>query len=148
MKNLVVIAVVIFFVGDAVKSLLLKRQESIISNLQQAKQRVIEMEQNLLNAQKKFENASAVAQVIKNQNEESIKKQEIQSQEKLAADLQRLKESTVTTIANQKRKTQKKIYQGLITIVINRVERDIQYGFTDNCDKAINVATLIKFLAD
>ena len=104
------------------------------------------MEQNLLTAQKKFENASNEVQIIRKQTENSMKKQEIQSQDQLAADLQRLKESTVITISNQQRKIQKRISQGLITVAINRVEGAIKYGFTENLDKAINIATLNKFL--
>ena len=54
------------------KSLLSKRQESIFSNLQQAQIRSVEMEQNLLEAQTKFENASKEVLEIGNKHKEVL----------------------------------------------------------------------------
>lgn len=123
-----------------------KRQESIFLNLQQANQRAIEMEQNLFEAQTKFENASKEVELIKKQAEDSIKKQENQSQNQIATDLQRLKESTMTTIFNQQQKIQKQLATRAIDFAITKVEQTFQKGLTENVQKSINTATLVKFV--
>ena len=122
-----------------------KRQESIFSNLQQANKRALEMEQIFLEAQKKFEKAQEVSQQIGKQTEESIKKQEKQSQNQISTDLQRLKESTITTIYNQQQKIQKQLAKRAIDFAIIKVEQTFQKGFTQNLQKSINTATLFKF---
>nr|AYC64055.1 ATP synthase CF0 subunit I [Halimeda micronesica] len=140
------IAIVIFFVGDALKSLLSKRQESIFSNLQQANQRAIEMKQKLLEAQTKFENASKEVQQIKKQaeNENSIKKQENKNQ--IATNLQRLKESTVSTIYNQQQKIKLETSQKIIDFAINKVLSRAP-NFTQNVQKSVNKLSITSLKA-
>nr|BBN51419.1 ATP synthase CF0 B subunit [Halimeda borneensis] len=120
------------------KSLLSKRQESIFSNLQQANQRAVEIEQNLLEAKTKFENASKEVLEIGKQAKNSVKQQENQSQNQISTDLQRLKESTVVTISNQQQKIQKQISQKIIDFAITKVEKTFQQGFTQNVQKSVN----------
>ena len=105
------------------------------------------MEQIFVEAQKKFENASKEVQQIGKQTEDSIKKQEKQSQNQISTDLQRLKESTVTTIYNQQQKIQKQISQKIIDFAIRKVEQTFQGSLQEqqNLQKSINTATLFKF---
>ena len=138
----VVIAIVIFFVGDAVQSLLSKRQESIFSNLQQAKQRAAEMEQSYLNAQTKLEKASNEVLAIGIQAEESIKQQKKQSQNRISTDLQRLQSSTAATIYYQQQKIQKQISQQIIDFAIKKVDLKFQEGLTQKVQKSVNTLSI------
>nr|AYC63981.1 ATP synthase CF0 subunit I [Flabellia petiolata] len=136
------IAVVIFFVGDAVKSLLNKREESIFSNLQQAQKRAAEMEQGYKEAQTKFKEASNEVLKINSQAEESIKQQEKQYQTQISKDLQRLKEFKQSTIYYQQQKIQKQISQKIIDFALNKVNQKFQKGFALKRQKSINTLSI------
>lgn len=138
----VVIAVVIFFVGDAVKALLAKRQESIFSNLQQAQDRAKEIEQSYLNAKNKFKNASNEAIEIGIQNKESIQQQEKQYQIQLTQSLQRLKEFQKSTIYYQQQKIQKQLKQNVIDFAIKKVNKKFEKGLSLKTQKSINTMSI------
>nr|YP_009519515.1 ATP synthase CF0 subunit I [Rhipiliopsis peltata]AYC65466.1 ATP synthase CF0 subunit I [Rhipiliopsis peltata] len=135
---LLIIAIVIFFVGDAVQSLLAKRQESIFVNLQQAQERALEMEKSLMEAQQKFKNASNEVLEIGVQADESIQKQEKQYQNQIATDLQRLQEMTATTIYYQQQKIQKQISQKILDLAIQKVDQKFQKGLNPKVQKSVN----------
>lgn len=138
----VVIAIVIFFVGDAVQSLLAKRQESIFSNLQQAQKRTIEIEQIYLNAKKNFQQASTEVIEIGLQAEESIKQQEKQYQNQLTTDLQRMTSLRDTTIYYQQQKIQKQISQKIIEFAIQKVNQKFQKGLNPKVQKSVNTFSI------
>ena len=138
----VVIAVVIFFVGDAVKALLAKRQESIFSNLQQAQDRAKEIEQSYLNAKNKFKNASNEAIEIGIQNKESIQQQEKQYQMQLTQSLQRLKEFQKSTIYYQQQKIQKQLKQNVIDFAIKKVNKKFEKGLSLKTQKSVNTMSI------
>nr|YP_009130606.1 CF0 ATP synthase subunit I [Tydemania expeditionis]CEO91136.1 CF0 ATP synthase subunit I [Tydemania expeditionis] len=140
----VVIGVVIFFVGDAVKSLLAKREESILVNLQQAQQRANEMEQNYSNAQIKFQKASDEVIEISRQTEESIKKQEKQYKIQISRDLQRLEEFQKSTIYYQQQKVEKQILQRIIDFALEKVNKKFEKKLTQNVQKSINFFSIEK----
>ena len=53
----VVVAVVVIYIGDALKSLLANRKQTILNNFQEADKRALEAENRLKEAQKQFEEA-------------------------------------------------------------------------------------------
>lgn len=144
---LVVITIVIFFVGDAVKSLLTKRQESILSNLQQAQKRAMEIEQVYLDAQKNFQQVSDEVMEIGLQAKESIQQQEKQYQNQIITDLQKLKTTNTSTIYYQQQKIQKQISQKIIHFAIKKVHQKFQKGLNSNVQKSVNKLS-IQLLAE
>lgn len=141
-KILVVITIVIFFVGDAVKSLLTKRQESILSNLQQAQKRATEIEQIYLDAQKNFQQVSDEVMEIGLQAKESIQQQEKQYQNQIITDLQKLKTTNTSTIYYQQQKIQKQISQKIIDFAIKKVHQKFQKGLNSNVQKSVNTLSI------
>ena len=104
------------------------------------------MKQKLLEAQTKFENASKEVQQIKKQaeNENSIKKQENKNQ--IATNLQRLKESTVSTIYNQQQKIKLETSQKIIDFAISKVLSRAP-NFTQNVQKSVNKLSITSLKA-
>ena len=138
----VVLAVVIFFVGDAVQSLLAKRQQSILSNLQQAQQRAEESDRLFRDAQEKFTKASSQVEDINLQTNQSIEQQKKQYQTQILADLQRLQEFQKSTIDSQQQKIQKQISQTVILSSIQKVDQKFQKGFDQKTQKSVNTFSI------
>ena len=128
--------------GDAVKSLLAKRQESIFSNLQQAQKRAIEIEQIYLDAQKNFKQASNEVVEIGLQAKESIQRQEKQYENQIITDLQKFKTANASTIYYQQQKIQKQISQKIIDFAIEKVSRKFQKNLNSNMQKYVNTLSI------
>ena len=128
--------------GDAVKSLLAKRQESIFSNLQQAQKRATEIEHVYLDAQKNFKNASDEVIEIGLQTKESIQKQEKQYQNQIITDLQKFKTTNALTIYYQQQKMQKQISQKIIDFAIQKVYQKFPKSLNTNVQKSVNTLSI------
>nr|AYC64104.1 ATP synthase CF0 subunit I [Johnson-sea-linkia profunda] len=139
---LLIIVIVIFFVGDAVKSLLAKRQESIFSNLHQAQQRAKEIEQVYLDTQTKYQTASNEVLEIRLQTKESIQQQEKQYQIQRMKDLQRLQENQKTTIIYQQQKIQKQISQKILDFAFQKVDQKFQQGLNQKVQKSVHTLSI------
>ncbi|MFY2490620.1 hypothetical protein [Escherichia coli] len=136
---------VIFFVGDAVQSLLTKRQESILSNLQQAKDRGNEADQIFLKAQKKYANASSQVNDVISEAQKSIDEEKKQSQLQIEIDLDRLKQFKKSTIYYQQQKIKKQISQKILISVNQKVQQKFQKRLNKKFHKSINTSS-IEFL--
>ena len=128
--------------GDAVKSLLTKRQESIFSNLQQAQKRAIEIEQVYLDAHKNFKKASDEVIEIGLQAKESIRQQEKQYKNQIMTDLQKFKTTNASTIYYQQQKIQKQISQKIIDFAIKKVHQKFQKSLNSNVHKSVNTRSI------
>lgn len=131
-----------FFVGDAVKSLLAKRQQSILSNLQQAKERAAETERLFLEAQEKLKKASDQVLEISLQADRSIEEQNKKSQNQFSADLQKLQESQESTLESQQQKIQKQISQKILISSIQKVDQKFRKGFDRKTQKTVNALAM------
>nr|QUV75709.1 CF0 ATP synthase subunit I [Caulerpa lentillifera] len=138
----VVLAIVIFFVGDAVQSLLTKRQESILSNLQQAKDRGSEAEKIFLKAQKKYDNASSQVNDVIYEAQKSIDEEKKQSQLQIEIDLDRLKQFQKSTIYYQQQKIQKQISRKILISVNQKVQQKFQKRLNKKFHKSINTSSI------
>nr|YP_009472841.1 ATP synthase CF0 subunit I [Caulerpa manorensis]ARO74463.1 ATP synthase CF0 subunit I [Caulerpa manorensis] len=143
----VVLAIVIFFVGDGVKSLLNKRQESILSNLQQAQDRENEAEKILSKAQKKYNNASSQVNDVIEDAQKSIDEEKKQSQFQMELDLERLNQFQKSTIYYQQQKIQKQISQKILISVNQKVQQKFQKRLNQKFHKSINTSSIELFLA-
>lgn len=133
------------FVGDAVKSLLAKREQSILSNLQQAKQRAAETARLCLEAQQKLKQASDQVVEIRLQADQSIEQQNQKSQNQFSADLQKLQESKESTLESQQQKIQKQISQKILISSLHKVDQKFQTGFDRETQKTVNAFVLDLF---
>lgn len=131
-----------FFVGDAVKSLLAKRQQSILSNLQQAKERAAETERLFFQAQEKLKKASDQVLEISLQADQSIEEQNKKSQNQFFADLQKLQELQESTLESQQQKIQKQISQKILISSIQKVNQKFRKGFDKKTQKTVNALAM------
>lgn len=138
----VVLGIVIFFVGDAVKSLLSKRQQSIVLNLQQAEKRAKEAEQTFLNAQQKYNDASNQVDLLKTQAQNTIEENKTQSQSQIQTDLERLKQFCQSTIYYQQQKIQTQISQKIFISVNQKVQQKFQKKLNKKFHKSINTYSI------
>ena len=94
----VVIAIVVSFGGDALRSLLENRRESIVMTLQQADQRAKEAEQKLVDAKNRLQLAKRRGEEIRHQGKESAERERLDSIAQTKKDLLRLKEGRAEVI--------------------------------------------------
>nr|YP_009518916.1 ATP synthase CF0 subunit I [Boodleopsis pusilla]AYC64824.1 ATP synthase CF0 subunit I [Boodleopsis pusilla] len=136
------IAIVVFFVGDAIRSLLAKRQESIFSNLRQAQQRATAIEQIYLDTQKKYQAAAYEVLEIRLQTEDSIHQQDKQYQIQRMKDLQKLQDSQEITIFYQQQKIQKQISQQILDSALQKVDQKFQQGLNQKVQKSVHTLSI------
>lgn len=96
------------------------------------------MEQNLIEAQQKFQNVSKEVIEISAIADESIQKQEKQYQTQIATDLERLEEKTATTIYYQQQKMVKQISQEIFHLAIRKVDQKFEEGLNPKTQKSVN----------
>nr|YP_009472642.1 ATP synthase CF0 subunit I [Rhipilia penicilloides]ARO74267.1 ATP synthase CF0 subunit I [Rhipilia penicilloides] len=138
----VVIAIVVFFVGDAVKSLLSKRQESIFVNLEQAQQRAQQIEKIYLATQMKYQAAYQEVLEIRLHTEDTIKQQDKQYQIQRMKDLHRLQENQKITILYQQQKIQKQISQKILDFALQKVDQKFQQGLNSKIQKSVHTLSI------
>ena len=88
----VVVGIVVTVVGDAVQSLLDQRRQNILSTLAEADKKAREAQKRLEEAQKSVVSARYRAQEIRLQAIQAAERERIAIQDKLASDLQRLRD--------------------------------------------------------
>ena len=88
----VVIAVVVSFVGDALRSLLETRKQTILNNLREADQRAIEAQEKLSQAQTQLELSKKKAAEIREQGMTTAEQDKLQTIRQAENDVQRLEE--------------------------------------------------------
>nr|YP_009519530.1 ATP synthase CF0 subunit I [Udotea argentea]AYC65564.1 ATP synthase CF0 subunit I [Udotea argentea] len=133
------IIIIVVFVGRIVRSLLSKRQKSVFTNLQQAKDRNIKIEQSYFDAQIKFKKASDEVIKIRRQTDEAIEQQKEKYRIKLSKNLQELEELKESKIKYQKIKIQQQISQKIITLALQKVEKKFQEKLDQNARKSITL---------
>ena len=78
----VVIAVVISFVGDALRSLLENRKQTVLNNLREADQRATEAQEKLNQAQAQLELSKKKAAEIREQGSNTAEQEKLQTRSK------------------------------------------------------------------
>jgi F-type H+-transporting ATPase subunit b len=117
----VVIAVVVSFVGDALRSLLETRKQTILNNLREADQRAIEAQEKLSQAQTQLELSKKKAAEIREQGMTTAEQDKLQTIRQAENDVQRLEELKNETISLQQQKALGEISKQLITLAFNTV---------------------------
>nr|AYC65747.1 ATP synthase CF0 subunit I [Udotea sp. TZ0819] len=145
LKRILLIIIVIFFVGKTVKSLLSKRQKSILRNLRQSKRTKIEVKQSLLDVQTKIGKVSEEALEIQQNTDESIRQQKEQYQTQMLTDLQRLEEFQKSTINFQQRQIRKQISQKIIDSTVQKVDKKLKDNFNEAIKKVVSFWSVEKF---
>lgn len=134
----VVIAIVISFVGDALKSLLKNREQLIISNIQEAVKREEEAIEKLNNAQQKLISSQQKVTEIKQQSLVTAEMEKEKYKKQTVDDIERLKKLKQDTILFQQQKAIKQLSKQVINLALKQVYTKIENRYDRLFQNSVN----------
>ena len=142
----VVIGIVVYFGGDALRSLLLNRKQTISSSLQEADLRLFEAKDKLSKAKSQLDHCSTLAAKIRHQasgTAEQEKKQSIQQTQELVQRLEKVKQETQLM---QQQKARNGVYQEFLSFLLSKVSDTFRKKMTAKNHYQVNQFYMIFFL--
>nr|YP_009184804.1 CF0 subunit I of ATP synthase [Jenufa perforata]ALO62846.1 CF0 subunit I of ATP synthase [Jenufa perforata] len=134
----VVIAVVVFFVGKNLSSLLEDRQNTILKNLQEAKNKALEAQERLNKAISQLESAKKKAEDIRQEGisrvDQAIQSCTNQHEERLS----KLDDFKEETLQFYQQKALKQAYMYVISRIMTRVRERLNSGLDDVYHVTVN----------
>nr|YP_009367568.1 CF0 subunit I of ATP synthase [Pseudocharacium americanum]YP_009367657.1 CF0 subunit I of ATP synthase [Ignatius tetrasporus]ARK14553.1 CF0 subunit I of ATP synthase [Pseudocharacium americanum]ARK14642.1 CF0 subunit I of ATP synthase [Ignatius tetrasporus] len=144
----VVIGVVVSFGGDALRSLLENRKQTILNNLQEAQDRANEAQEKLNKAKEQLELAKTKASEIRQQGLVAIEKEKEKCIEKAEQDAMLLETKKQETIRFQQQKIINQISQKVIFLSLKQVRERLQnrvdFAFHSSINN-FNIALFTKY---
>ena len=134
----VVISVVISLGGDALKSLLETRKQTIFQNFEEAKSRSEEARARLEFASQEVEKAKQKANEIKSQTITLLEKEKKIYLEQFASETKRLEVLKQETLLFEEQKAKFEISSQIITLAVNKVEEKIKTRLTARLHDSVN----------
>ena len=134
----VVIAVVISFVGDALRSLLENRKQTVLNNLREADQRANEAQEKLNQAQAQLELAKKKATEIREQGIATAEQEKMQTIRQAEKDVARLEELKDETIKLQQQKALSQISQQVVSLALTKVREKLAKSLDDTFHSSVN----------
>jgi F-type H+-transporting ATPase subunit b len=134
----VVIAVVVSFGGDALRSLLETRRQTIIRNFEDAKQRSTEARDKLTKAMAEISQAKIKASEIRQQIVSILQKERLLSSEQLKNETSRLQTLKQETLRFQEQKAKLKVSNQIVTLAVQQVEKKIKKRLTPRLHDSVN----------
>lgn len=134
----VVIGVVVSFGGDALRSLLETRKETILKNFEEAKQRSDEARERLKVAAEEVGNAKVKAQEIGNQTVSLLEKERQMYSQQLEAETKRLETLKQETLSFQEQRAKFQISNQIIALAVEQVEQKIKTRLTPRLHDTVN----------
>ena len=134
----VVIAVVFTFVGDALRSLLETRKQTVLNNLREADQRATEAQEKLSEAQSQLEIAKTKAKEIREQGIVTAEQEKLQTIRQAEKDVLRLEELKNETIKLQQQKALSQVSQQVVTLALTKVREKLNKSLTEAFHSSVN----------
>lgn len=134
----VVVGVVVSFGGDALRSLLDTRKETILKNFAEAKQRSEEARAKLALASEEVENAKVKAQEISNQTASILEKERQMYAQQLESETKRLTTLKEETLTFQEQRAKFQISTQIIALAVEKVEQTIKSRLTPRLHDSVN----------
>jgi len=134
----VVIAVVVTFVGDALRSLLENRKQTVLNNLREADQRATEAQEKLNQAQSQLELAKKKATEIREQGLVTAEQEKAQTIGQAEKDVLRLEELKEETIKLQQQKVVSQLSQQVVTLALTKVREKLKKSVDDAFHSSVN----------
>nr|YP_010731981.1 ATP synthase CF0 subunit I [Kalinella pachyderma]WDY12895.1 ATP synthase CF0 subunit I [Kalinella pachyderma] len=119
----VVLGIVVSLGGDALRSLLENRKQTISKNLEQAEKRAQEAKERLTQAKFQLETAQKKAVEIAKQGKISAKKERKDSVKRKREEIYRLTEKKEETLRVEEQKAVSQVYRQLVDRVMNKVKQ-------------------------
>lgn len=141
----VVLAVVVIYIGDALKSLLANRKQTILNNFQEADKRALEAQERLKQAQQQFEEAKNKAQQITDQAILTIERERSQIVQQNQEDIKRLSNLQKETLQFEQQKAQSELAQKLVNLALHQVNEKLNKRLNASIHSAINNFQIVLF---
>ena len=141
----VVVAVVVIYIGDALKSLLANRKQTILNNFQEADKRALEAESRLKEAQKQFDEAQAKAKQITEQAVVTIERERDQIVKQNQEDIQRLSVMQQEVLQLEQQKAQSELGQKLVKLALHQVNEKLTKRLNTSVHSAVNNFQIVLF---
>lgn len=141
----VVVGIVVTFVGDALKSLLENRRQSIVNALQQAEQRAQEAKAKLATAQSQFEQAKEKAAAIRQQGRLAADQERASFAAQTQADTERLQSTKEETLLLQQQKAVAQVSQKVIALALAKVREKLTRRLDATFHESVNNFNVVQF---
>nr|AYC63855.1 ATP synthase CF0 subunit I [Dichotomosiphon tuberosus] len=135
---IIVIVIVIFIIGDAFKSVLLKRKESILLNLKEAEIRADNAQKLFINAKNKLEEAINKTKEIDLETKILVQNEKIKYKNEINNNIKQLKKLKELTISFKKQKVQNQISKEIIILTLENIKQKLQIRCDKNFQNSIN----------
>jgi F-type H+-transporting ATPase subunit b len=141
----VVLGVVITFVGDALRSLLDNRKQTILNNFREADQRATEAQEKLNQAKAQFELAQKKAIQIREQGVTTAEQEKKQTLRQTKEDISRLDQIKQETIQFQQQKAINEVSKQVVSLALTQVKKKLQTRVDSSFHVSVNNFSIVLF---
>jgi F-type H+-transporting ATPase subunit b len=141
----VVIGVVVSFGGDALRSLLDNRKETILANLQEADLRAKEAQEKLAAARLQLEQAQAKAKEIRQQGTITAEQEKQLCIKQAEADMARLEDVKQQTLRLQQQRAMSQVSQQVIALALQKVREKLDAAANEAFHTSVNNSNIAFF---
>ena len=141
----VVLGVVISFGGDALRSLLETRRQTILNNLQQAEKRASEAQQKLAEAKYQLEAAQKRALEIQKQGNINAEKEKKDSINQTKEDVDRLEQNKDENLRLQQQKAVGQVSQKVLKLALTQVKEKLANRLDSTFHTSVNNFNIVLF---
>jgi F-type H+-transporting ATPase subunit b len=141
----VVLAVVVTYVGDALRGLLANRKQTILNNFREADQRALEAQDRVNQARLQFEQAKAKAEQIRQQASLTVEQEKKQFARQTQEEITRLGILQHETLKFEQQKAQNELAQKLVQLALHQVREKLSQRLNSSIQTAVNNFQIVLF---
>lgn len=141
----VVIGVVVSFGGNALRSLLSNRKETIVNNLQEADNKAREAQEKLTKAKTRLEAAKTKASEILEQGKFSAEQEKKQCISQTEQDTLRLEKVKQETIQFQQQKIISQVSRQVVSLALSKVREKLKTKLNSDFHSSVNNFNIVLF---
>ena len=141
----VVLAIVITYVGDALRGLLANRKQTILNNFREADQRASEAQERLNQARLQLEKAKTKADEISQQAIFTVDQEKKQIILQTQEDIKRLSILQQETLKFEQQKAQNELAQKLVRLALHQVREKLNQRLNSSIHTAVNHFQIVLF---
>lgn len=141
----VVLAIVITYVGDALRGLLANRKQTILNNFREADQRASEAQDRLNQARLQLEKAKTKAEEISQQALFTVDQEKKQIISQTQEDIKRLSLLQQQTLKFEQQKAQNELAQKLVRLALYQVREKLNQRLNSSIHTAVNHFQIVLF---
>lgn len=141
----VVLAIVITYVGDALRGLLANRKQIILNNFREADQRASDAQERVNQARAQLEQAKTKAKQIREQATITVEQEKKQFVRQTQEDIKRLSILQQETLRFEQQKAQNELAQKLVRLALQQVREKLNQRLNSSIHSAVNNFQIVLF---